>query len=213
MLEPEISAGYENEGNVYLQQGKYKESVPYFQKALQIEPYFSIYSNLGTAYFFLKQFSDSAAMFEKAVAKDPNNAEVEVNLADAYRGRRASQIKPVMRTKKPFPSDIRNCKPTRRDAQVMADLALAFAKIANAPEADAMIQRARAIDKNNVNYIYEAAQVDALTGRSDGALKVLQEAFEKHYPAQYAAGDADLESLQSNPQFTDLVKKYSSNAH
>ena len=47
---------------------------------------------------------------------------------------------------------------------------------------------------------------------SDEALKVLQEAFEKHYPAQYAAGDADLDSLQSNPQFTDLVNKYSASS-
>ena len=65
--------GYENVGNMYLQQGKYQESIPYFQKALQIEPYFSTYSNLGTSYFFLKQYSNAVEMFEKAVALNPND--------------------------------------------------------------------------------------------------------------------------------------------
>ena len=57
VLEPDIDAGYENIGNVYLQEGKYQECIPYFQKALTIEPYASTYSNLGIAYFFLKQYS------------------------------------------------------------------------------------------------------------------------------------------------------------
>ena len=48
-------------------QGKYQEAVPYFKKALEIEPYFSTYSNLGTCYFFLKQYANAVEMFEKAV--------------------------------------------------------------------------------------------------------------------------------------------------
>ena len=72
-------------GNVYLTEGKYEESIPYFQKALAIEPYFSTYSNLGTAYFFLKQYPNAVAMFEKAVALNPNDTMMVVNPADAYR--------------------------------------------------------------------------------------------------------------------------------
>ena len=70
---PDIAAGYENVGNMYLQQGKYKESMPYYQKALHVEPYFTTYSNLGTSYFFLKQYSSAIEMFGKAVELNPNN--------------------------------------------------------------------------------------------------------------------------------------------
>ena len=57
------------------------------------------------------------------------------------------------------------------------------------------IRQARGIDKNNVDYIYYEAEIDALLGEPAEALKPLREAFEKHYPAEFAAGDEDLKSL------------------
>ena len=91
----------------------------------------------------------------------------------------------------------------------MAEMALAYAKIGNAPEAQKFIRQARGIDKNNVTYIYYEAEIDALLGRSAEALKLLREAFEKHYPAEFAAGDEDLKNLNGNPEFTSLIKQYS----
>jgi hypothetical protein len=46
-------------------------------------------------------------------------------------------------------------------------------------------------------------------GRKDEALKELQEAFEKHFPAEFAAGDTELENIQSAPAFRALIGKYS----
>jgi hypothetical protein len=40
-------------------------------------------------------------------------------------------------------------------------------------------------------------------------LKLLREAFEKHYPAEFAAGDEDLKNLNGNPEFASLIKQYS----
>jgi len=40
-------------------------------------------------------------------------------------------------------------------------------------------------------------------------LKCLREALEKNYPADYAAGDPELENLQTNPEYVSLLKKYS----
>ena len=55
------------------------------------------------------------------------------------------------------------------------------------------------------------AQIEALLGHSPQALALLREAFEKHYPAEYAAGDEDLRNLAGNPEFVALVKQYSKN--
>lgn len=208
VLEPDIDAGYENVGNMYLQQGKYQESIPYFQKALQIEPYFTTYSNLGTSYFFLKQYSNAVEMFEKAVALNPNDTDVMVNLADAYRGS-GQQDKARTTYQQAIAVGFKELQTNPQDAEVMADMALSYAKIGNAPEAQHFIRQARGIDKNNVSYIYAEAQIDALLGRSAEALKVLREAFEKHYSAEYAAGDEDLRSLNDKPEFTSLIKQYS----
>src|ERR1700691_848525 len=208
VLEPDIVAGYENVGNMYLQQGQYQESIPYFQKALQIQPYFSTYSNLGTSYFFLKQYSNAVEMFEKAVELNPNDAQAMVNLADGYRGA-GQQDKAGTTYQQAIALGFKELQTNPQNARVKAEIALSYAKIGNAPEAEKFIREARGIDKNNVDYIYNEARIDAVLGRSADALKLLREALEKHYPAQYVAGDEDLKNLSGNPEFTSLITQYS----
>ena len=207
VLEPDIDAGYENMGNVYLQEGKYQQCIPYFQHALQIEPYWTTYSNLGTAYFFLKQYSDSAGMFEKAVGLNPNDAEVVVNLADAYRWS-GQQDKARSTYQQAISLGYKELETNPQSASVMAQMALSYAKTGDAQQADNFIRRARSIDKSNVNYIYSEAEIDAILNRPAGALKALREAFEKHFPVAFAAGDPELENLQKNPEFAMLIQKY-----
>jgi tetratricopeptide (TPR) repeat protein len=84
-LEPGNAFGYISIGNVYLQEGKYAEAIPSYQKALALQPHSATYTNLGTAYFFLKRYSDAVPMYEKAVEMDPNDETLAGNLADAYR--------------------------------------------------------------------------------------------------------------------------------
>jgi serine/threonine protein kinase/tetratricopeptide (TPR) repeat protein len=207
-VEPDIVAGYENIGNIYLQQGKYQESIPYFQKAIQIEPYFSTYSNLGTSYFFLKQYANAVAAFEKAAALNPNDTQTMVNLADAYRGA-GQQDKAHATYEQAISVGFKELQTNPQNADVKAEIALSYAKIGNASEAENFIRQARAIDKTNVSYIYYEAEIDALLGRSADALKLLREALENHFPAEFAAGDEDLKNLKGNPAFTSLIKQYS----
>jgi tetratricopeptide (TPR) repeat protein len=206
----DVDAGFENVGNMYLQQGMYQESIPYFQKALQIEPYFTTYSNLGTSYFFfLKEYANAVPMFEKAVALNPNDTDVILNLADAYRGSGA-QDNARATYQQAIAAGFKQLETNPQDADVMVDIALAYAKTGNAAEALKFIGQARGSDKTNADYIYAEAQVDAILGRPSEALKSLRNAFEKRYPAEYAAGDGDLKSLKAaSRNFLKLVKEYS----
>jgi eukaryotic-like serine/threonine-protein kinase len=208
VLEPDVDAGFENVGNMYLQQGKYQESVPYFQKALQIEPYFSTYTNLGTSYFLLKQYSQAGEMFEKAVAMNPNDADVILNLADSYRGL-GQQDKARSAYQRTITTGFKQLETNPQDADVMTDIALAYANTGNATQALSFIRQARGIDKGGVNSVYAEAEVDAILGHTNDALDSLRQALEKHYPAQFAASDEDLKSLNTTPQFAALMKQYS----
>ena len=206
VLEPDIGVGYENIGNVYLQQGRYQEAIPYLQKALKIEPYFTTYSNLGTAYFDAKQFPQAVEMFEKAAALTPNETITAVNLADAYRS--AGQKDKASDTyQKAISLGYKELQTNPQDANVMSEIALSYANLGNSQQAEIFIKRARAIDKNSVDYIYSEAEVYALLGRTANALKALQDALEKHYPAESAEQDVELDSLRANPEFAALIKK------
>ena len=70
---------------------EWNECIPAFQKSLELEQHSATYSNLGTAYFYLKRYDDAIKMFEKALEMNPNYELAMGNLADAYRwsGRKA----------------------------------------------------------------------------------------------------------------------------
>jgi len=208
VLAPDIDAGYENIGNVYAQQGKYQEAVPYFQKALQIEPYYSTYSNLGTSYFFLKEYAQAAQMFEKAVELNPNDTMMMTNLGDAYRGT-GQHDKALATYQQAISLGYKELQTNPQDADVMVQLALCYANLSDNQQANTFIRRARGIDKNNVNYIYNQAEVYALLGQKKEALEAFRESMEKHYPAESAAADPNLDSLRSMPEFNTLIKQYS----
>jgi eukaryotic-like serine/threonine-protein kinase len=206
-LEPDIATGYENIGNVYLSEGKYDECIPYFQRALKIEPFYTTYSNLGNAYFFLKQYPSAVQNFEKAVELNSNDTAMAVNLADAYRYA-GQQDKARETYEKAIALGFKELRTNPKDAGVMAQIALSYAKTGNAAQANDFIKRARAIDATNVNYMYDDAEIKALVGRPSEALHVLQQALEAHYPAEFADGDPELSSIKQDPAFRALIKKY-----
>lgn len=208
VLAPDISTGYENIGNVYAQQGKYQEAVPYFQKALAIEPFYSTYSNLGTAYFFLKQYPQAAETFEKAVALNPNDTLTAVNLADSYRFS-GQKDKAHAAYQQAVSLGYKELQTNPQNSDVMAQIALSYANLGEAQQADTFIKKARAIDKTSLDYIYDQVQIYALLGKTKEALDALREALEKHYPAEAVAADPNVDSLHTNPEFNELIKKYS----
>jgi tetratricopeptide (TPR) repeat protein/TolB-like protein len=206
-LEPDVNAGYVNSGTVLVQQGKYAEAVPLLQHALQIEPDANAYTNIGTAYFFLRRFAEAAQAFEKAVAANPNDTQLAVNLGDAYRAL-GQKDKAQASYQKAVAAGYKQLQVNPQDAEVMAEIALSNANLGNAKEAETLIGRARALDKKDVNIAYTEVQIAALSGKSSQAVSLLSEALENHFPADYAANDPDLDTLHGNPEFDKLMKKY-----
>jgi serine/threonine protein kinase/tetratricopeptide (TPR) repeat protein/TolB-like protein len=207
-LEPDVNAGYENAGNVLVQQAKYSAAVPYLQRALAIEPNAGAYSNLGTAYFFMKQYAESAQAFEKAVALNANDTQLAVNLGDAYRALGQTD-KAHAAYQQAISAGYKELQTNPQDTSVLAEVALSYANLGKPQDSDTFIARARAQDQKDVNLAYTEVQINALNGKSSQALTLLAAVLADHYPAESAAVDPDLESLHSNPEFDKLIKKYS----
>jgi tetratricopeptide (TPR) repeat protein len=203
-LEPDNSFGYLNVGVVYFQQGKYEQCIPFFQKSLQVQPHSLAYTNLGTAFFFLKRYAESVPMFEKAAEMNQNDPMLVGNLADAYRW--SGQLDRANTTyEKAISLAFKQLQVNPRDANMMDQLSLYYAKKGDAVHAGDFIRRARAINSTDVGMIYDEAVVYTLTGRPAEALKSLQEALKKGYSVQEAQNDPELASLQGRPEFAKLV--------
>jgi len=207
-LEPDNSFGYLNTGMVYFQQGKYDQCIRFFQKSLQIQPHFMTYSNLGTAFFFLKRYAESVPMFEKAVEMNPNDSMMVGNLADAYRW--SGQVDKANGTyERAIALGFKQLQVNPRDANVLEQLGLYYAKKGDAIHALDFMRRARTLSPANVNMIYDQAEIFAITGRSSEALKALREALQKGYSLEQIKSDPELGALQSLPEFKKLVAEFS----
>ncbi|MBI1740817.1 MAG: protein kinase [Acidobacteriales bacterium] len=199
--------GYENIGSIYLREGKWMEAIPQFQKALTIAPDSFSYSNLGTAYFFLRNYDESVKMYAKATEMTPNSEELFGNLGDAYRWSGHSDQAAVAYDKA-ISLAFQQLQVNPRSAVTMGDLAVYYAKKGDARNALQYIQQARSISPADVQMIYWEAVVKALVGKPEEALKPLRLALEKGYPAQEAWNDPELQKLQALPQFSQLVKEF-----
>jgi serine/threonine protein kinase/Flp pilus assembly protein TadD len=204
--------GYEGIGNVYLREGNWGEAIPQFQKALALAPDAPTYSNLGTAYFFLKRYDESVKMYEKAVEMVPHDEILVGNLGDAYRWSGHSD-KATAAYGKAISLAFQQLQVDPRSAIVMGDLALYYAKKGDEPNALQYITQARAISPDDVQLIYWEAQVKTLIGKPEEALKSLKLALEKGYAAQEAWNDPELQKLQALPQFSQLVKQFTNKNH
>jgi eukaryotic-like serine/threonine-protein kinase len=206
-LAPDNAAGFANLGATYLRQGKWAESIPALQKALQLQPDADTYSNLGTAYFYLLRYDDSVKMFEKAVEINPKDEQLTGNLADAYRWS-GHMPQAVSTYEKAIALAYQELQVNPRAAGTVGDLALYYAKKGDAENGERYIKQARAMDSSDVQLIYSEAQVYAVAGKQDRALKALREAFQKGFSPEEAQKDPELAKLKSLPEFIKLSGEF-----
>ncbi|MGO9516617.1 MAG: tetratricopeptide repeat protein [Candidatus Korobacteraceae bacterium] len=208
-LAPDNPLGYEGIASCYLRDGKWSEAIAPCQKALTIAPDSATYSNLGTAYFFLKNYDKATKMYEKAVQLNASQSEeLWGNLGDAYRWLGQTD-KARGAYAKAISLAFQDLQVNPRSASVMGDLGILYAKKGDAANALKYTNQARALKPNDLQLIYYEVQVKTLVGRPEEALKSLRLALEKGWTAQEAWNDPELQKLQALPQFSQLVKEFS----
>ena len=207
-IAPDNSIGFLDLGSLYLRDGKWSESIPQFQKALALSPDADTYSNIGTAYFFLKNYDQATKMYEKAVEMTPNDEVLLGNLGDSYRWSGHSD-QAATAYGKAISLAFQELQVNPRSASIMGDLGLLYAKKGDATNALQYTSQARAIRPDDLPLLYSEVQVKALIGNREDALKSLRLALQKGYSAQEAWNDPELQKLQTLPQFTQLVNEYS----
>jgi tetratricopeptide (TPR) repeat protein/TolB-like protein len=206
-LEPDNAAGYGNTGAIFLREGKWNEAIAPLQKALQLQPSSATYSNLGTAYFYLKRYPDAVKAFEKAVEMSPNDEGAVGNLGDGYRWSGATE-KARATYDRAIALAYKEIQVNPRNAGVLGNLALYYAKKGEPAQGLDLIRRARSIDKTDVGLMYNEALVETLAGRSPDAINSLREAFKAGYAPGEAMNDPELKGLHSRPEFLALLKEF-----
>jgi tetratricopeptide (TPR) repeat protein len=137
----------------------------------------------------------------------PNDEIVVGNLADAYFW--SGQKKKAMETyARAISLGSKQLEVNPRNSYVLGDLARYCAKTGDNSLADYYITRARSIDKSNPELIYSEVIVRLAAKQPKLAMEKLRLAFQKGYSPQQAELDPELSTLQSNPEFQELVNEF-----
>jgi eukaryotic-like serine/threonine-protein kinase len=203
-LAPDNPMGYGDIGSVYLRTGKWSEAIPHFQKALSIAPDAPTYSNLGTAYFWLKRYDESVKMYEKAVQTANQNEELWGNLGDAYRWQ--GQAEKARGAYKKAIAIAKMDDPSAQSASILGDIGLLYAKMGDQTQALQYTRMARSKAPSDVQLMYSEGQVYALLDQPSKAIAAYRQAVAKGYARQELWYDPENAKLQSVPEFVKLVK-------
>jgi Flp pilus assembly protein TadD len=197
---------------VYLREGKWSEAIPQFRKLSRSPPTPIPYSNLGTAYFFLKNYDQATKMYEKAVEMTPNDEELQGNLGDAYRwSGHSDQAAAAYGKAISLAFQELQVNPRSPPSWAISDC---FMPRRATPRTRCNTPTKRAPSSpDDVQLMYSEAQVKTLIGKPEEALKSLRLALEKGYPAQEAWNDPELQKLQALPQFSQLVNQFTKKNH
>jgi len=82
-LVPSSASAFNNLGSALQLRGDLTAAADAFRRSLAIEPSPAAYSNLGTVHYFLGQFLEASANYERATALAPQDQALWGNLADA----------------------------------------------------------------------------------------------------------------------------------
>jgi serine/threonine-protein kinase len=205
-LAPDSFTGYYNLGGVRILEGKYAEAVPLLEQSLSIRSTADAYSNLGTAYFQMRRYAESAANFEEAVKLDPKNYVFWGNLGDAYYwtpGKR-SEAAGAYGTAIALGKEKIRLNP--RDAQLLSSLAMYYAMRGERKPALDNLDASLHLQPKSPDMLFNAGITYQQLGDTKRALDALEQAVSLGVSPEMLRDTPNFVALRENPRFVRLIQ-------
>jgi serine/threonine protein kinase/tetratricopeptide (TPR) repeat protein len=206
-LVPDSFTGYYNLGGIRILQGKYAEAIPLLQRSLEIRQTANATSNLGTAYFQLHRYADSAAKFERCTQMDPQNYVMWGNLGDAYywsAGRRAEAMEAYG---KAIALGREKLHVNPRDAEVLSSLAMYHAMRGEQKPALDNLDSAFRVNPKSPALLFNAGITYEQLGDTQHAVDALEKAVAGGVSPATLRDTPNFDSLRANPRYLKLIQK------
>jgi serine/threonine-protein kinase len=198
-------AGYRNLGAVLHQKGDYPGAARILQRSLEIRQDSSVYSNLGTLYFFQGLHPQSVTAFEKAVANGANDFMVWSNLGDAYRWTPENEAKARDAFSRSLQLLDEKLRAEPDSAELLSRRALVLAKKGDREPA---LLGATALEDqrdHDPQILYRLALTYELAGARERAIKQLDLAIARGYSTEELRKDPELAKLRSDVRYHKMM--------
>jgi tetratricopeptide (TPR) repeat protein/TolB-like protein len=203
-LAPENPEGYYNLGAAYLFLGHDQDAIAALEKSIKIRPSPAAYSNLGTAYFRGRKFTEAAANYREAVNSDQTNQELWSNLGHAYYfGGEREHAKTAFQRALVLANEQLQVNP--RDAVLQGNVASLYALLGQREKSLEHLDRSLQIGRGDKDLWYKAAVVYNDLGETSVALECLQKAISAGYSPSTVVNTPTFDNLRDNPRFQQLM--------
>jgi eukaryotic-like serine/threonine-protein kinase len=204
-LVPDSFAGYSNLGATYIQSGNYAKAIPALEHSIAIRPTAAAVSNLAFAHFSLKEYAQSARLFERASQLDPENFEVWGNLGDAYYWTQDQRSKSRAAYEKAVNLASKALQVNSRATTAITAMAYYQAMLGNSGLARSYIKQALRIAPNSSDVLFNAALIANQFGSTKEALNYLDKAVAAGCSKALLQDTPNFDNLRSEARFKKLL--------
>jgi TolB-like protein/Flp pilus assembly protein TadD len=207
-LTPENAAAWNNLGTAYYTIQQYDAAGAAWDRALELKPTRTGYTNRGLLYYYNGQFSESAEMQKKAIELAPDDHRAWGRLAESYRWMETgAEIVGETYLTAARLAEAR-LEVNSRDWVTRGLLALYYVRIDRDTEAVAMIDTALLDSGRDPETLLCAALIWQELGDEEAVLTALEEMMERDATYNiYIAEEPDLKVLRGNPRFDRLMEQ------
>jgi tetratricopeptide (TPR) repeat protein len=217
-LVPDNPWGYSNRGAALFVSGDFSGAIKDWQRATDIDPESGALSNMGTAYFYLRDFSNSIRLYGAALQQAPTDFRLWMNLGDALRFVEEEgpidypSLIPVGDAASAYQRAIRHIRAELTvnpdDAFVISAEARAQAYIGQTARAELLVNQALEASQNNPDLLYNVTLAYLSMEMIEQAARTLQAAIDAGLPPVIAENDPLFDALRESHAIDQLPASF-----
>jgi serine/threonine-protein kinase len=204
---PDSAMAYRNLAAAYHGLDRYDDAASALQKALEIQPNASAYSNLGTLVFYQGRYAEAVGHFKKTIDLGSNSYMHWGNYADACRWSPQHKQLADEAYQRAIQLARTHIASNPNDDGARSSLALYLAKSGKADESKSEIAKLAAAAKQQPETYFEMAVASEILGNRQGAMAFLGKAVAGGYTKREIEHDPELVSLRSDTAYHRLMAR------
>ncbi len=205
-LVPDSFRGYYNLGAASVAEGKYAEAIASLRHSIAIRPTATAYGNLGTAYFYLRRFDESAKAFEESLKLDEKAYDAWWDLGDAYYWGAGTKTQAAAAYTQCISLANDQLRVDPRDILAVGLRALCYAMVNNRKAALADLHTGFGLPAQDPEFYFNASLVYNHFNDTDQTLRWLEKAVDFGYSPSLARDTPVFDPLRTNPRFQKLFQ-------
>lgn len=205
-LAPDSFRGYSNLGATYIRLDRYPEAIKLLQNSIKIRPTEDAFSNLGTAFYSLRQFDQAGKSYSEATKLNDQKYVIWGNLGDSYyySGKRADAM---LAYQKAVSLAMRSLEINPRDSAVLSNTAGYYAMLGQRREAFDYLERALQLSGNqDPELLFDAAMVHNQLGETSVALQWLEKARNAGFSPTTISDSPAFDNLHDDAEFQAILQ-------